>query len=65
MAVKKPNLLDGKAQSRVVRQIASESKNAVKKPELVGKNTNAESASVSTPLYDRITRGRSGPMTIR
>ena len=53
MAVKKPNLLDGKAQSRVVRQIASESKNAVKKPELVGKNTNAESASVSTPLYDQ------------
>lgn len=53
MAVKKPDLINGDAQSRVVRQIASESKNAVKKPDLVDKNTNAESASVSTPLYDQ------------
>lgn len=31
MAVKKPDLINGDAQSRVVKQIASESKTAVKK----------------------------------
>lgn len=46
MAVKKPNLLDGKAQSRVVKELATKSNNAVKKPNFVENNTGLADYSI-------------------
>lgn len=50
MAVNKPNLLDGKAQSRVVKELATKSNNAVKKPNFVENNTGL--ADYSTDAYN-------------
>ena len=46
MAVKKPNLLDGKAQTRVVKELATKSNNAVKKPNFVENNTGLADYSI-------------------
>ena len=46
MAVNKPNLLDGKAQTRVVKEIATKSNNAVKKPNFVENNTGLADYSI-------------------
>ena len=46
MAVNKPNLLDGKAQNRVVKEIATKSNNAVKKPNFVENNTGLADYSI-------------------
>ena len=46
MAVNKPNLLDGKAQTRVVKELATKSNNAVKKPNFVENNTGLSDYSI-------------------
>ena len=46
MAVNKPNLLDGKAQTRVVKELATKSNNAVKKPNFVENNTGLADYSI-------------------